>query len=158
MISIDLARAEALSEAGILYVRAPLSGSTALAEKAALTVLASGDADAWTTVLPYIERMASRHFYLGPGEEARYMKLVLNTLVGATSAVLSEALALGESGDLDRARMMEVICESAVASPLLAYKREALVANDFSPALDCGRCKRITPRFSPPRSTKPNRA
>lgn len=126
--------AAALQSAGISYVRAPLSGSTALAEKAALTILASGDEQAWATVLPLIKVLSVRQFYLGSGEEARYMKLVINTLVGATSAILAEALALGASGGLNHGSMMEVICESAVASPLLKYKSEAVVSADYTPA------------------------
>jgi len=50
------------------------------------------------------------------------------------SALLAEALSLGESGGLTRASMMEVIGESAAASPLLAYKTQTVVADDFSPA------------------------
>lgn len=126
--------AAALQKAGILYLRAPLSGSTAMAQNATLTILASGDKDAWDTALPFLSRMSARQFYLGAGEEARYMKLVLNTLVGATSAILAEALALGASGGLSRASMMEVICESAVASPLLKYKSGAVVDADYAPA------------------------
>lgn len=126
--------AAALQSAGISYLRAPLSGSTALAEKAALTILASGDAQAWATVLPLIKLLSARQFYLGPAEEARFMKLVINTLVGATSAILAEALALGASGGLSRASMMEVICESAVASPLLKYKSDAVISADYTPA------------------------
>ncbi|WP_158241783.1 NAD(P)-dependent oxidoreductase [Tabrizicola sp. TH137] len=124
----------ALRKHGIAYLRAPLSGSTTLAEKAALTVLASGDEAAWETVLPTIRLLSTRQFFLGPGEEARYMKLVINTLVGASSAILAEAVALGESGGLSRASMMDVICESAVASPLLRYKAEAVVKADYTPA------------------------
>jgi 3-hydroxyisobutyrate dehydrogenase-like beta-hydroxyacid dehydrogenase len=130
--------AAALLEKGIAYLRAPLSGSTALAEKAALTVLASGDEPAWATVLPTIRLLSTQQFYLGTGEEARYMKLVINTLVGASSAILAEAVALGESGGLSRASMMEVICESAVASPLFKYKAEAVVKADFTPAFSIG--------------------
>ncbi len=126
--------AAALRECGVAYLRAPLSGSTALAEKAALTVLASGDQAAWTTVLPMIRLLSARQFYLGAGEEARYMKLVINTLVGASSAILAEAVALGESGGLSRASMMDVICESAVASPLFKYKSDAVVSDDYAPA------------------------
>jgi 3-hydroxyisobutyrate dehydrogenase len=126
--------AAALDDCGIAYLRAPLSGSTALAEKAALTVLASGNEQAWTTVLPTVRLLSARQFYLGPGEEARYMKLVINTLVGASSAILAEAVALGESGGLSRASMMEVICESAVASPLFKYKADAVVSGDYAPA------------------------
>lgn len=126
--------ASALEERGVSYLRAPLSGSTALAQKAALTVLASGDKQAWATVLPTIRLLSSRQFYLGGGEEARYMKLVLNTLVGASSAILAEAVALGASGGLSRASMMEVICESAISSPLFKYKTAAVVTSDYSPA------------------------
>jgi len=123
-----------LAEAGIRYVRAPLSGSTDMAASAALTVLASGDRSGWEDALPCIRRLSARQFFLGVGEEARYMKLVLNTLVGASSAVLSEALAVGASGGLSRADMMNVICESAVASPLFKYKQQAVVNDDFAPA------------------------
>jgi 3-hydroxyisobutyrate dehydrogenase len=130
--------ASALADRGVLYLRAPLSGSTVMAERASLTILASGDEDAWAAAVPYLERMSQRRFFLGHGDEARYMKLVVNTLVGATSAILSEALSLGESGGLDRAAMMEVICESAVASPLLGYKRDAVVSGDFEPAFTIG--------------------
>jgi 3-hydroxyisobutyrate dehydrogenase-like beta-hydroxyacid dehydrogenase len=125
---------EILQQHHISYLRAPLSGSTVMAENATLTVLASGDEEAWLTVLPYIRMMSQRQFHLGFGDEARYMKLVINTLVGGTSALLAEALSLGESGGLTRASMMEIIGESAVASPLLKYKTATVVADDFSPA------------------------
>ena len=126
--------AQALADAGILYLRAPISGSTAMAETAALTLFASGDPQAWMAALPLLELMSAKQFYLGPDEQARYMKLVVNTLVGATSAVLAEALALGAAGGLGRADMMEVLCQSAVASPLLAYKRTMVVEDDFAAA------------------------
>lgn len=126
--------ADILSKFGILYLRAPLSGSTAMAENASLTILASGDEAAWQTVLPYLKMMSQRQFHLGFGEEARYMKLVVNTLVGGMSALLAEALSLGEAGGLTRASMMEVIGESAVASPLLKYKTAPVIADDFTPA------------------------
>jgi 3-hydroxyisobutyrate dehydrogenase len=126
--------AVALRDCGVAYLRAPLSGSTTLAEKAALTVLASGDEAAWATVLPCIRLLSTKQFFLGHGEEARFMKLVLNTLVGASSAILAEAVALGASGGLTNASMMDVICESAVASPLLKYKAETVVSGDYAPA------------------------
>ena len=62
--------AKRLKAAGIEYLRAPLSGSTDLAAKAALTVLASGDQAAWDKALPYLEKLSARRFYLGPAEEA----------------------------------------------------------------------------------------
>jgi 3-hydroxyisobutyrate dehydrogenase-like beta-hydroxyacid dehydrogenase len=131
-VSARLARD--LARRGVAYLRCPISGSTTLARAGKLTALASGDAAAWETLSPLIDLLATRKFYLGAGEEARYMKLVLNALVGAMSSVLGEALVLGEKGGLSPAQMMEVISQSAVASPLLDYKREMIAQMDFSPA------------------------
>jgi 3-hydroxyisobutyrate dehydrogenase-like beta-hydroxyacid dehydrogenase len=118
----------------VLYLRAPLSGSTATAEAAKLTVLASGDEAAYRRVEPLLSTFSTRQFFLGPGEEARYLKLAINMLVGATSALLAEALTFGQKGSLSVDQMLEVICESAVSSPLIAYKRAMLSQRDFSPA------------------------
>ena len=126
--------AQILADQGINYVRAPLSGSTAMARQATLTILGSGPEAAWQVIGPCLRVLSARQFYLGPGEEARFMKLVLNTLVGASSAILSEALALGSRGGLSPADMMAVICESAVASPLLRYKTDNVVNDDYTPA------------------------
>lgn len=126
--------ARILARRGVAYLRCPISGSTTLARAGKLTALASGDVAAWEAASPLLDLMAVRKFYLGPAEEARYMKLVLNTLVGATSSILGEALVLGERGGLSPAQMMEVITESAVASPLIAYKKEMIAQMDFAPA------------------------
>lgn len=126
--------AAALSAAAIHYVRAPVSGSTVTAEQGALTVLASGDAAGWDAALPLIRTFSNRQFFLGPGEEARFMKLVINTLVGANAAILAEALSLGASGGLSNETMVAVICESAVASPLFKYKSHMLATGDYTPA------------------------
>lgn len=123
-----------LSTAGIRYVCAPVSGSTTIAQAGKLTVLASGDEGAWAEVEPLVEHYSARRFWLGASDTARYMKLVLNTLVGATASVLGEALLLGEKGGLTRTQMMDVILESAVASPLLHYKKETVVGADATPA------------------------
>lgn len=135
-VSPDLSRriAEDLLRRGVGYLRCPISGSTALARAGTLTALASGDAAAWERAAPLLDLLAARKFYLGPGEEARYMKLVLNTLVGATSAIIGEALSLGATGGLSDRQMMEVIAESAVASPLIRYKQDMIAQRDFSPA------------------------
>jgi 3-hydroxyisobutyrate dehydrogenase-like beta-hydroxyacid dehydrogenase len=59
---------------------------------------------------------------------------MLNTLVGGTSALLSEALTMGRKGVLGEAAMMDAINQSAVASLLLQYKRDAVVNGNCAPA------------------------
>lgn len=126
--------AEALAARGVAYLRAPVSGSTATAASGDLTVLVSGPEEAYQRARPLFECFAAKMFLVGAAEEARYLKLVLNALVGATSALLGEALALGEKGGLAIDTMLEVITQSAVASPLIGYKRAMLTSRDFAPA------------------------
>jgi 3-hydroxyisobutyrate dehydrogenase len=65
-------------------------------------------------------------FYVGGGEQARMVKLMLNALVAATSALFGEVLAFGRKGGLDMASALEVIGQSVVASPLIEYKRKVI--------------------------------
>jgi 3-hydroxyisobutyrate dehydrogenase-like beta-hydroxyacid dehydrogenase len=124
----------AMTKRGVHYLRAPVSGSTATASAGTLSVMASGPESAFHRLEPVFECFSSRRFYVGGAEEARYLKLVLNALVGATSALLGEALTLGLKGNLSLETMLNVICESAVASPLIAYKRDLLIQRNFDPA------------------------
>ena len=126
--------AEAMSAIGVAYVRSPVSGSTALAAQGNLTAVLSGPPAAIERLTAFYEAFTRKTFVVGDGEEARYVKLVLNTLVGGMSALLAEALAMGRKGGLDFAVMMDVIGQSAVASPLLQYKRDTVVSGTYAPA------------------------
>ena len=123
-----------LDKIGVQYLRAPVSGSTMLAEAGQLTTMVSGPRDAFDALTALFQAFTSRQFYVGAGEEARYLKLVLNTMVGATSALVAEALTFGRKGGLDVAVMLDVICNSAVASPLIGYKSKMLVSENFDAA------------------------
>ena len=126
--------AEAMSTIGVDYLRSPVSGSTATAAQGGLTAVISGPAGALEGLSDFYAAFTRKTFLVGPAEEARYLKLVLNALVGATSALLAEALAMGRKGGLGVAAMMDVIGQSAVASPLLQYKRDMVVNGAYEPA------------------------
>ncbi len=135
-VSPDASRrvAEAMAAIGVDYIRSPLSGSTALAAEGALTVVLSGPAKTIERLTGFYEAFTRKAFVVGEAEEARYLKLVLNTLVGGMSALLAEALAMGRKGGLGVGAMMDVIGESAVASPLIRYKRDTVERGSYAPA------------------------
>jgi len=126
--------AEAAVKSDVRYLRAPVSGSTNLAEAGVLTILASGPRDAYDACTEAFEAMGKNLFYLGEREEARYLKLLLNMMVGATSAVVAEALTFGERGGIDWNQMIDVISGSALSSPLINHKAPALKDRNFDPA------------------------
>jgi len=126
--------AEALSATGCAYLRSPVSGSTATAAQGALTALVSGPAEAFKAAADLFAAFTRKAFLVGEAEESRTLKLAINAMVGATSALLAESLDLARRGGLDTRTAMEVVAESAVGSPLIQYKRAAVVSGDFTAA------------------------
>ena len=126
--------ASALKSNQCAYLRAPVSGSTATAAQGALTALVSGPSETFDVLSEFFGAFTKKAFLVGAGEEARYLKLAINAMVGATSALLAETLALARKGGLDDTTIMDVICESAVASPLIQYKRAAVTTGDYRAA------------------------
>jgi len=131
--AISVRVAEQLHERRIAYLRSTLSGNNLMAEAAQLTVLASGPKDAYERVLPLMRTWGSSQYWLGEGEEARLMKLVVNLMIAQTSAMLAESLTLGVKGGLRWEDMWTVLTNSAVASPIVKSKSAQLAQRDFTP-------------------------
>lgn len=127
------AAAARVAARGIASLRATVSGNNTMAERAALTVLASGDPAAYAACEALFACWGPQRFYLGSGDQARVAKLAVNLLIVGTSTMLAEALALGERGGLDRQLLWNVIEASAAASPILKAKAPALRADDYTP-------------------------
>jgi 3-hydroxyisobutyrate dehydrogenase-like beta-hydroxyacid dehydrogenase len=118
----------------VAYLRSPVSGSTAMAEAGTLTALVSGSRAGFDSMAAVFRIFTKKAFYLGDGEEARYLKLAINSMVAATSVLLGEALAFGRQGGLTHECMLEVITQSAIASPLIGYKKDMIIRGDYRPA------------------------
>jgi 3-hydroxyisobutyrate dehydrogenase-like beta-hydroxyacid dehydrogenase len=134
-VSIDASArvASLLEPAGIAYLRCTVSGNSHMAESAQLTAMVSGSRESFDAVKDIFGCWGPSCFYLGSGEQARLMKLVLNLMVMLTSGMLAEGLTLGRKGGLAWADMWEVITSSAVASPIVKAKAGPLGRRDFSP-------------------------
>jgi 3-hydroxyisobutyrate dehydrogenase-like beta-hydroxyacid dehydrogenase len=116
------------------FLRSPVSGSTGMAEAGTLTALVSGSRPAFDAMTDLFATFTKKAFHLGEAEEARYLKLAINSMVAATSALLGEALAFGLKGGLTHESMLDVIMHSAVASPLIGYKKDMIIGGDYRPA------------------------
>jgi 3-hydroxyisobutyrate dehydrogenase-like beta-hydroxyacid dehydrogenase len=130
-VSSEIARHLPLS---IHYLRSPVSGSTGMAEAGTLTALVSGPKAAFDGHAGLFGTFTKKLFHLGEAEEARYLKLAINSMVAATAVLLGEALAFGSKGGLTHAAMLEVIVQSAVASPLIGYKKDMIIEGEYKPA------------------------
>ena len=125
---------EAIEAKGCKFLRAPVTGSTALAATGTLGILASGDKDSYDKTLPLFETMGGNQFYLGGSEEARVMKLSLNLMIATTMQMEAEAVVMAEKAGLDVQQVCDIIAGSAVGSPLTGYKAKVIGAGNYAPA------------------------
>ena len=125
--------AQLLENAGLVYLRSTVSGNSLMAENAQLTVMVSGNRGAFDAAGDIFRCWGPTCFYLGDGEQARLMKLVINLMIMLTSGMLAEALTLGQKGGLAWDDMWKVITSSAVASPIIKAKSGPLGRRDFTP-------------------------
>lgn len=112
--------ASRVSAAGRRFVDAPVSGGTAGARAARLTIMAAGPTEHVEAMRPLFEAMGQRIFHIGetPGQGA-VVKSVNQLLCGAHIAIAAEALALAAKLGVDGKLLLEVMGGSAAASWML---------------------------------------
>jgi 3-hydroxyisobutyrate dehydrogenase-like beta-hydroxyacid dehydrogenase len=133
-VSVESSRrvAEVAEREEVAYLRAPVSGNPAVVAAGNLSIMVSGDRDTYERVEEVLRAIGPSLAYVGEGEQARVLKLALNSMVAGTAQLMAEALVLGEANGLDRATMLEVMGRSAVGSPFVKYKTPALLEDDYA--------------------------
>ena len=115
------------------FLAAPLLGSRAAAEKAQLVVVVGGAAAAREKARPALHAISARCIEMESAPQAALMKLVVNAVGGAMITGFGEALALGASGGIELAKIIEVIQASSFHSPIYLIKGEQILGNDYAP-------------------------
>lgn len=124
--------ATTLAQRGIRYLRAPVSGSVPLAENATLTVLASGAHTDFKEALPLLQRISATQRHVGEGEAARVVKLCINLMVIASTALIGEALAFGARQGVPRDTLVDALNASIVGSRHYQSRAESLKLREYN--------------------------
>lgn len=125
---------DAVETLGCKLLRAPVTGSTALADSAELGILVSGDKETYNKIMPILEHLGSKQFYLGEAEESRVLKLAINTMIATTMQMEAEAVVLCEKAGLNVKQVTDVIADSAVGSSICKYKADVIAKGAYDPA------------------------
>lgn len=123
--------AAALAERDVTLLRAPVSGNPSVVAAGNLAIVVSGPRPTFDALEAALHDIGPNVFYVGAEEQARVLKLALNLILAGTAQLLAEALVLLEADGVARADALEVIGGSAVGSPFVRYKTEALIADDY---------------------------
>lgn len=127
------ALASTVARTGASFVEAPVSGSVAAAESAGLTLLVGGEQAAVDRAAPVLHAMGAHQYHLGPVGSGQAMKLAVNAIVYGLSQAISEALVLAERSGVDRAQAYDVFMNSAIAAPLVEYRKDEYVSPESAP-------------------------
>lgn len=124
--------AERLAARGVALLRAPVSGNPSVVAAGNLAIVVSGPRERFDALAPALADIGPHLHYVGAEEQARVVKLALNLMLAGTTQLLAEALVLLEAAGVERAAALGVINGSAVGSPFVGYKSEALIADDYA--------------------------
>lgn len=119
--------------AGGVLVDAPVSGSTAAAEAAGLTILVGAPDEAMAAVRPVLAAMGDHVYHLGDTGAGSVAKLAVNNVIYALGNAVSESLVMAERAGLDREQVYEVFANSAIAAPMIGYRRSAFLDPEGTP-------------------------
>jgi 3-hydroxyisobutyrate dehydrogenase-like beta-hydroxyacid dehydrogenase len=121
-------------EHGVHYLDTPISGGSVKAAQGALSVMASGTAEAFAAAKPALEAMAQTVFELGDSAGAgSAMKAVNQLLAGVHIATMAEALTFGMTQGVTPDKFLEVISKCAGTSWMLENRAPHIVAGDYTP-------------------------
>ena len=112
-----------LADAGAHLVEAPVSGSVAAAESRTLLIMAAGEEQPVASALPVLRGIADQVFHVGGPGAGAAMKLAVNAVVFAINQAIAESLVLAERAGIDRSVAYDVFAGSAVAAPVVHYRR-----------------------------------
>jgi 3-hydroxyisobutyrate dehydrogenase-like beta-hydroxyacid dehydrogenase len=117
---------------GVSLVDAPVRGSVPQATSGHLDIFVGASDEDYKRVRPILEALGSVRHTGDPGSGAA-MKLVANLVLGAAIVALGEALSLGESLELSRDMLLDVLAASPIA-PITAAKRANVESGEFAPS------------------------
>lgn len=123
--------AGAARERGVGYLRCPVSGNPEVLAAGNLTLIVSGAHPDLERAEPLLQRIGSSVHYVGDGEQARVVKLAVNSMLAGTAELVAELVVLAEAWGVDRTVLLSVLGRSAVGSPFVGYKARVLAERDY---------------------------
>lgn len=122
-----------LSEIGVDYVAAPVSGNGKCVKAGKLSGVVSGPTASCERIMPLFETFARGGVsYVGDGELARICKVAHNVMLGVVFQNLAEITILAQKHGVPRHAFLAFMNNSVMGSTFMRYKSNALVNLDWT--------------------------
>lgn len=134
-ISPDVTKeiAQKLTDKGIGFLDAPVSGGDIGAQKGTLTIMVGGETSTFEAVKDVFEPMGSRITHLGPAGSGQSTKACNQILCAVNMVGVCEAILLAKKSGLDLELMHRVVTGGAANSWALENLGAQIIKDDFDP-------------------------
>ena len=146
------ALAAKVREKGADMIDAPVSGSVITLQEGRLSVMVGGRRETFDRLKPILDDIGPKVTYVGDNGLALSMKIATNLSLAVQMMAFSEGVLIAEKSGIKREVAVDVLVNSAVASPMIKYRgpfvlsmpKEAwfdvnMMQKDMMLALDMGR-------------------
>ncbi|MBZ5659439.1 MAG: NAD(P)-dependent oxidoreductase [Acidobacteriia bacterium] len=116
------AMAAKVREKGADLVDSPVSGSVITLQEGKLSVMVGGRRETFDRVLPLLLDVGPKVSYVGDNGLALAMKIAINLSLAVQMLAFSEGVLLAEKSGISREVAVDVLTNSAIASPMVKYR------------------------------------
>jgi 3-hydroxyisobutyrate dehydrogenase-like beta-hydroxyacid dehydrogenase len=107
---------------GADLVDAPVSGSVITLQQGNLSVMVGGRKETFERVLPVLEDIGPKVTHVGDNGLALSMKIAINLSLAVQMLAFAEGVLLAEKSGIRREVAVDVLINSAIASPVIKYR------------------------------------
>src|ERR1700676_5195636 len=120
----DLSReiAEKVRNVGADMVDSPVSGSVITLQEGRLSVMVGGRAETFEALKPILLDIGPKVTHVGGNGLALSMEIAVNLSLAVQMLAFSEGVLLAEKSGIARKVAVDVLCNSAIASPMIKYR------------------------------------
>jgi 3-hydroxyisobutyrate dehydrogenase-like beta-hydroxyacid dehydrogenase len=109
-------------EKGADMIDAPVSGSVITLQEGKLSVMVGGRRETFERLKPILDDIGPKVTYVGDNGLALSMKIAINLSLAVQMMAFSEGVLLAEKSGIARNVAVDVLTNSAVASPMIKYR------------------------------------
>ena len=122
-----------LAKRGIGFLDACVSGTSAMAWKKDLIVIAGGTTEHFEACKPLFAGFSRAAYRMGPVGSGAMTKLVINLILFGNRLALAEGLVLGMKAGMEGENLLKVLQDAACSSKTMIDKGPKMIRGDFSP-------------------------
>jgi len=123
---------DALSERGIRFLDAPVTGSSPKAEDGTLTIMVGGEESDFARAQALLEAMGELIVHAGPLGDGQTVKVINNAVAAVNTAAVGEALLAAKGAGVDLDALVRVMQAGSGGSAMLDLKAAPMRRHDYT--------------------------